>query len=74
MKLYKALYNTQGDGFGCYDIDDKPLIQTKKDWIKQLNQYNEMDGYDFRYKLSDWDNLDDLDWRGIVVKEVKEIK
>lgn len=72
MKRYKAVYNTEGDWFGCLENDEKtPRVMTKKEWIEQLNDYQQSDELNYRYKLSDWNNLDDFDWRGIVVKEVK---
>ena len=71
MELFKAVGNTQGDGFGCFEDDNgTPRVLTKQEWIDQLNYYQEADGYDTRYTLEDWDNLDDWDMRGIILEPV----
>lgn len=73
MKLFKAVGNTQGDSFGVFDDDEQKVyrVMSQQDWIDQFNSWQEADGYEHRYKLDDWDNLDDWDRRGVILEEVK---
>jgi len=64
VEKYKSVSNTQGDSWGV------GLVMTKEEWLEQLNQWQEADGLTHRYKIEDWDTLDDFDLRGVVLEKV----
>lgn len=61
---YYSYGNTQGDGFGTM------CLSNKKEWVRHLNRYQESDGEEHRYTVEEWDKLDSVDWRDILIAEV----
>lgn len=72
MQIFRAIGNSQGDQFGTLGEHGNPRTMTKQEWIDQLNEWQEMDGAEHRYSIEDWEMLDDLDFRGVILEEVKE--
>lgn len=61
-QTFTSISNTQGDSFGV------GITQTKQGWIDILNSWQESDGFETRYKIEDWDDLEDFDFRGVVLQ------
>lgn len=64
---YYAYTNYEGDDFGVGYLD------TKEGWIDRVNRWQANDGFDHRFIVEDFEELELVDLRGIMLAEVEPI-
>tara|TARA_B100001250_G_C19462466_1_gene640838 strand:+ start:88 stop:477 length:390 start_codon:yes stop_codon:yes gene_type:complete len=63
---YYAYNNIDDDDFGV------GYLGNKQDWVERINRWNWNDGFDERFTVEDWDDLDcQHDFRGCELAEIE---
>lgn len=63
--LYYAYHNEDGDDFGV------GYLSNKKQWIERVNSWQENDGFETRFAVEDFEELEHDDLRGISLAVVE---
>jgi hypothetical protein len=62
---YFSYNNVQGDDFAVGYLDNKD------GWVERINRWQANDGFDTRFTIQEWDELEQDDFRGLELAEVE---